>query len=126
MIETTTNGLNGPTYYVRHPDDSYSVADPQPVHHDVAAKNYKLLAQQEARDAGLLYENVKVWRKALLECRAERDAALADAKRYRRLRLLGAAPCETEELLRGTVLRFQSLDMFVDEDLNSHKSRGEQ
>lgn len=31
----TSASTESPTYYVRHPDDSYSVADPQPVLHRI-------------------------------------------------------------------------------------------
>lgn len=56
----------------------------------------------------------------------ERDAKDAeDAARYRRIRLLGAAPFGTTQLDAGTVLRFQSLDEFVDKDLRLHPHRGE-
>lgn len=49
-----------------------------------------------------------------------------DAARYRRLQILGAAPYGHPYCLgNGTVLRFQSLDQFVDADLGLHPSRGE-
>jgi len=48
-----------------------------------------------------------------------------DAKRYRRLALLGCAPMGHPCLDRGTVLRFQTLDAFVDDDIRRHPSRGE-
>jgi len=48
-----------------------------------------------------------------------------DAARYRRLRILGAAPLGTSQLDHGTVLRFTNLDGFVDNDLMSYPSRGE-
>jgi hypothetical protein len=48
-----------------------------------------------------------------------------DAARYRRLRVLGAAPCGSLGLAGGTVLRFSGLDGFVDADLRAVPSRGE-
>lgn len=50
---------------------------------------------------------------------------VVDARRYRRLRVLGAAPCDTKQLDQGTVLRFTNLDDFVDADIRLHPSRGE-
>lgn len=47
-----------------------------------------------------------------------------DAMRYRRLRTLGCAPGESKELKNGTVLRFQTLDAFVDAD-TKHYDRGD-
>jgi hypothetical protein len=52
------------------------------------------------------------------------EAALND-RRYRRLQVLGAAPCGSKNLGAGTVLRFQSLDAFIDADLKAHATRGE-
>lgn len=54
-----------------------------------------------------------------------------DARRYRRLRVLGCAPGTWAGLNRtkpheqGTVLCFQNLDQFVDDDLRRVESRGE-
>lgn len=48
-----------------------------------------------------------------------------DAARYRRLRIIGAAPGGSTQLAGGTVLCFQNLDAFVDADLDAHPSRGE-
>lgn len=48
-----------------------------------------------------------------------------DAARWRRLCILGAAPMGSKNLDAGTVLRFQSLEQFVDDDLAAHPSRGE-
>lgn len=48
-----------------------------------------------------------------------------DTRRYQRLRILGAAPSGSDQLANGTVLRFQSLDAFLDADLDRHPSRGE-
>ena len=48
-----------------------------------------------------------------------------DARRYRRLRVLGAAPGGSKQLDQGTVLRFTNLDAFVDHDLTHYRSRGE-
>ena len=56
----------------------------------------------------------------------ERVAELEkDAKRYRRIRILGAAVGETKQLAQGTVLRFQSLDGLLDKDISVFPSRGE-
>ena len=54
-----------------------------------------------------------------------RDIAEADARRYRRLQILGCAPDGSRNLDAGTVLRFTNLDAFVDADLHLHPSRGE-
>jgi len=48
-----------------------------------------------------------------------------DAKRYRRLQILGAAPGGSKQLDQGTVLCFTNLDAFIDHDLELHPSRGE-
>jgi hypothetical protein len=48
-----------------------------------------------------------------------------DANRYRRARLLGVAPYGSMVLYNGTVLRFQALDDFIDADIKSRGSRGE-
>jgi hypothetical protein len=53
------------------------------------------------------------------------DDVTRDARRYRRLQILGCAPDGSRNLAAGTVLRFTNLDDFVDEDLNAHRSRGE-
>lgn len=50
---------------------------------------------------------------------------VADGVRYRRLRLLGCAPTESENLKNGTVLRFTNLDRFVDADLVNYPNRGD-
>lgn len=47
-----------------------------------------------------------------------------DGRRYRRLRVLGVAPAQTEHLKNGNVLRFTNLDEFVDSDLSNYV-RGE-
>lgn len=51
--------------------------------------------------------------------------ATADERRYQRLRILGAAPFGSTQLAAGTVLRFQSLDAYLEADLQRHPSRGE-
>ncbi len=48
-----------------------------------------------------------------------------DARRYRRLQILGCAPGLSENLAKGTVLCFTNLDEFVDTDLKHYPSRGE-
>lgn len=53
------------------------------------------------------------------------DLDARDARRYRRLRVLGAAPCGTRDLNNGTVMCFTTLDAFVDADIAAHPSRGE-
>jgi len=53
------------------------------------------------------------------------EVLLDDARRYQRLRILGAAPFGTKQLEDGHVLRFQSLDAFLDADIATHPSRGE-
>lgn len=56
---------------------------------------------------------------------AEQVEEYKDARRYRRLQILGAAPYGSKNLSKGTVLCFQSLDAFVDADLEAYPSRGE-
>lgn len=48
-----------------------------------------------------------------------------DAKRYRRLQVLGCAPSTSKQLENGTVLCFTNLDEFVDADIKAVPSRGE-
>lgn len=48
-----------------------------------------------------------------------------DARRYRRLQILGCAVCGTPELEDGVVSRFSNLDKILDDDLKLHASRGE-
>jgi len=43
--------------------------------------------------------------------------------RYRRLRILGAAPGGSIHDEQGTVLRFENLDTAIDEDLSRQRSR---
>jgi hypothetical protein len=53
------------------------------------------------------------------------EAAETDAKRYRRLRVLGCALYGTKELETALVTRFTNLDAAVDEDIRINPSRGE-
>jgi hypothetical protein len=63
---------------------------------------------------------------ALIEALVVRDAGeVLDARRYQRLRILGCAPYGSDVLERSTVLRFQGLDTFVDDDIRIMPSRGE-
>jgi hypothetical protein len=48
-----------------------------------------------------------------------------DARRYRRLRVLGCAVMDTPQLDAGTVVRFTGLDEIMDQDLERYPSRGE-
>ena len=48
-----------------------------------------------------------------------------NAKRYERLRIVGCAPLGHEVLNQSLVIRFQSLDEWVDSDIKSVPSRGE-
>lgn len=50
---------------------------------------------------------------------------IRDAKRYRRLQILGCAVMDTPQLDSGTVVRFTGLDEIVDADLKSVPTRGE-
>ena len=50
---------------------------------------------------------------------------LLDARRYRRLQILGAAPGESADLKNGTVMRFSTLDDYLDADIARMPSRGE-
>lgn len=53
------------------------------------------------------------------------DEDRLDAARYRRLRVLGAAPSTSPHLEAGTVLCFTNLDTFIDDDIAAQPSRGE-
>lgn len=53
------------------------------------------------------------------------DEIVRDAWRYRRLQVLGAAPDGSKNLENGTVLRWSTLDAFIDEDKRVVPSRGE-
>ncbi len=59
------------------------------------------------------------------EREAEEGSVIEDARRYRRLRILGTAPGGSNHLEMKTVLCFSNLDNFVDRDLSDHPSRGE-
>lgn len=52
------------------------------------------------------------------------DIAL-DARRYRRLQVLGCAVMNTPQLEKGLVSRWTNLDAIIDADLKAHPSRGE-
>lgn len=60
-----------------------------------------------------------------IEREAELLRNLADAMRYRRLRILGCAVMDTPQLAGGFVSRFTNLDEIVDADLRAHPERGE-
>lgn len=73
-------------------------------------------------------EHVRRDARAILAAGARRPPTcddVVDAQRYRRLRVLGAAPSTSPQLEAGTVLCFTGLDQFVDADLAAHPSRGE-
>lgn len=57
--------------------------------------------------------------------RTEWSDIIRDARRYRRLQILGAAVHDTSQLANGTVVRFSGLDKIIDKDLAMHPSRGE-
>lgn len=59
-----------------------------------------------------------------IEAEARADL-VRDARRYRRLQILGAAPYGSRQLENGTVLCFTNLDAFVDADLKRMPDRGE-
>lgn len=63
--------------------------------------------------------------KEIREANAKPDDVVTDARRYRRLQVLGCAPSNSLQLAYGTVLRFTNLDTFVDNDLRINPSRGE-
>lgn len=50
---------------------------------------------------------------------------MKDALRYRRLRILGAAPGGSIQVVQGTVLRFATLDKAIDEDISTVPNRGD-
>lgn len=62
---------------------------------------------------------------ALRHAMGEIERLSLDARRYRRLRIIGAAPCNTPQLASGTVMCFSNLDKFVDADIEKLPSRGE-
>ncbi len=53
------------------------------------------------------------------KAKQESAALKEDARRYRRLRVLGCAPAGTKQLEAATVLRFTNLDGFVDSELDA-------
>lgn len=57
---------------------------------------------------------------------AEMRQLIRDAMRYRRLRVLGAAPGGSIHEEQGTVLRFTNLDEAMDADLERERTRGEE
>jgi hypothetical protein len=73
----------------------------------------------EEVDPAVFYEKIK-WGIDHLTGALDRDA-----RRYRRLQVLGCAPDTWPGLEEGLVLRFTNLDHFVDADLAATPSRGE-
>ena len=59
------------------------------------------------------------------EAALELESVKRDAKRYRRLRVIGVAPYGTRELEHGLVGRFTNVDEFVDKDIADYPTRGE-
>lgn len=57
--------------------------------------------------------------------RIQTDKIALDARRYRRLQVLGCAPSTSPALDNGTVLCFTNLDKFVDDDISAQPSRGD-
>jgi len=55
----------------------------------------------------------------------EIESLRLDAARYRRLRILGAAPLGSKHLNDKFVMCFTTLDKFIDDDIRIHPSRGE-
>ena len=56
---------------------------------------------------------------------ADEQADALDARRYRRLRVLGVAPSGSKHLEESNVMRFTNLDQYTDRDLRFIPSRGE-
>lgn len=54
-----------------------------------------------------------------------KEGVIRDARRYRRLQILGCAVMDTRQLAEGSVSRFSHLDKIVDDDLKARPSRGE-
>lgn len=105
------------------------------MHWDIDALRAKFHADDRLYDAFARAESM-YWdyceAKMTIQYEAEqrrRPAAPApearDAQRYRRLQILGAAPGGHPCLDRGTVLRFQTLDAYIDADIAAYPSRGE-
>ena len=71
------------------------------------------------------YLDVKHENQALRDENARLRECELDAKRYRRLQVLGCATSTSKQLENGTVLCFTNLDEFVDVDIKAVPSRGE-
>ena len=87
-----------PTYYVRHPDDTYTVADPQPQHPPQDAPAPTVIARHEDGTAYVpgrqpgdpLFDGAEEWAAASAEATAgPNDAALVARLRERSDQLLG-------------------------------------
>lgn len=77
------------------------------------------------KQAGDLCRELGVTPAALRDEVARLRKCELDAKRYRRLQVLGCAPSTSKQLENGTVLCFTNLDEFVDADIKTLPSRGE-
>lgn len=99
-----------------------------PLDLDALERTAKYIADYPARQteqARLLGECILQLIAEVRALRAENERLRADAARYQRLRVLGAAVYGTEHLTRGLVSRFTNLDEIVDYDIALHPSRGE-
>lgn len=96
--------------------------------HECAESDRRAKRTREAR-AAVLAAMRPTQPPAVTQSDDERSAdvirAFSDALRYRRLRLIGCAPANSEHLSQGLVMRFTNLDGFVDDDIRVHPERGD-
>ncbi len=124
---------DGPGWYyvdVEYPDDGScgAFATSRDARDHAEAAGYQVVPASEPEKEEPLREllaDIMAMGRELQESRAKLAAIAIDATRYRRLRILGAAPFDTRDLERGTVMRFSTLDDYVDADIAAMPSRGE-
>lgn len=78
-----------------------------------------------AREVEWLRDELRQTQTALRKLEDSAQPPDPDARRYQRLRILGCAPLGSPLLAQSLVMRFQSLDEFLDADITAHPSRGE-
>lgn len=83
-----------------------------------------LKAQFSSTDP-VIPDELKLLAQAYLNLLKQQEGMVLDARRYKRLQVLGCAPSTSLLLDKGLVLRFSNLDKFIDEDIKVHPSRGE-
>jgi hypothetical protein len=60
-VGATAREITNPTYYVRHPDGSYSIAEPQPMHEQIASQ-HNVYAQCDRKHSGSCCEDPYCYR----------------------------------------------------------------